>query len=415
MSYVKKLKIAVYHNLHSGGAKHTLYEIVRRLAECHHIDLFSLSCADTDFYDITAHVHGNFVAEFRPGPLFGSPLGRLNQLVRLLDAWRLEGVSRQIAGQIDQGGYDVVYLHPCQYLQHPSVLRYLRTPSVYHSRESFRRLHEPTIPRPYNSRSPWRRGLDAIDVLDRGYRGWIRRTERTNIQCADLVITNSYFTREALYNVYGINAQVCYHGVDLDTFHSLGLAKDDFVLSVGTLTPLKGFDFIIRSLSRIPDECRPHLVIVSNYQQPEEIGYLQGLAAENAVGIDLRVGIGVDELVRLYNTAQVTVYAPVMEPFGLVPLESMACGTPVVGVREGGVRESVVNGQTGILVDRAPEAFAQAVRTLLEDRELAGRYGAQAREYVAEKWTWEQAVQRLERHLISVAAGAKACTKKVER
>ena len=59
-----------------------------------------------------------------------------------------------------------------------------------------------------------------------------------------------------------------------------------------------------------------------------------------------------EELVILYNKAKLVVYTPYMEPFGLVPLEAMSCGTPVVGVNEGGVMETVLNGKTGILVER---------------------------------------------------------------
>ena len=80
-----------------------------------------------------------------------------------------------------------------------------------------------------------------------------------------------------------------------------------------------------------------------------------------------RVGIPDEGLVQLYNRAMLTVYAPIMEPFGFVPLESMACGTPVVGIREAGVRETVRHAETGFLVDRDPEQFAAAVLALLDD------------------------------------------------
>lgn len=78
-----------------------------------------------------------------------------------------------------------------------------------------------------------------------------------------------------------------------------------------------------------------------------------------------------DQLVLEYNKAQICVYAPVLEPLGLVPLESMACGTPVVGVREGGVLESIVHEQTGLLTERDPAQFAGAVQHLLSNPALA--------------------------------------------
>ena len=84
-----------------------------------------------------------------------------------------------------------------------------------------------------------------------------------------------------------------------------------------------------------------------------------------------------------------------MEPFGLAPLEAMACGLPVVAVKEGGVRETVVDGVTGFLTQRDPEEFAECIRQLLENHNLRRQFGEQAREHVRAFWTWERAAQDL--------------------
>jgi glycosyltransferase involved in cell wall biosynthesis len=248
--------------------------------------------------------------------------------------------------------------------------------------------------------------LDAIDVLEKLYRRALRWIDQGSLRKATLVLANSCFAWTAIQRVYDVEAKVCYHGVDADLFRPQELSRNGSVLSVGALTSVKGFDFVIGGLATIPAERQPRLILVSNYQDPCERAYLEHLAREREVGVVFHTMVDEQQLVKLYNQAVLTVYAPIREPFGMVPLESMACGTPVVGVREGGVRETVVDGQTGILVDRDPEEFGRAVRTLLEDEELAERYGFQGRGHVVEKWTWEQAVQRLERHLSSVAARA---------
>jgi glycosyltransferase involved in cell wall biosynthesis len=92
-----------------------------------------------------------------------------------------------------------------------------------------------------------------------------------------------------------------------------------------------------------------------------------------------------------------------LEPFGLVPLEAMSCGTPVVGVREGGVQESIIHEHTGLLVKRDPEKFALAVQRLLSDKDLADEYGRNGREHVLKNWTWEQSVDSLEKYLFACA------------
>ena len=94
-----------------------------------------------------------------------------------------------------------------------------------------------------------------------------------------------------------------------------------------------------------------------------------------------------------------TLYAPVLEPFGFVPLESMACGTPVVGVAEGGVRESVRHEETGLLTDRDPEHFADAILRLLNNPLLIDELGERGPDYVRNHWSWDASVVRLESHL----------------
>lgn len=73
-----------------------------------------------------------------------------------------------------------------------------------------------------------------------------------------------------------------------------------------------------------------------------------------------------EELRNLIRGAKATIYVPVDEDFGMSPVESMACGTPVIGVNDGGLKESIVDGQTGILInpDCAPEYIIDAVRAL---------------------------------------------------
>jgi glycosyltransferase involved in cell wall biosynthesis len=402
---LRRLRIAVYHNLHSGGAKRTLFEQSRRLSQRHHLDVFSPGSADHDFCDLRPYVQHSQIYAFRPGPLFPSPFGRLNQGVRLLDLVRLRRLARRIAADIDTGGYDMVLVHPCQYTQSPLVLQFLRTSTVYYCHEPLRRLYEVPLPRPYQRHSGVCQALDVVDPLLRTYRMALRRADRTSLQSADLVLVNSRFTRENVCRIYGVDAKVCPHGIDLDTFRPLGLPRDGTILSVGALTANKGFDFIIEGLARVPEEQRPPLVIISNYADPREQTYLEGLRKALGVRVVFRTGVTDGELVEAYNRAVLFVYAPVREPLGLVPLEAMACGTPVIGVREGGVLETVRHGETGLLVERNPEALAFALQSLLGDRARARRLAERGRKYVCERWGWSRAVHVLEQHLGAVAQG----------
>ena len=192
-------------------------------------------------------------------------------------------------------------------------------------------------------------------------------------------------------------------GVDADLFRPLALPRENFVISVGMINPQKGFDFLIRSLALLEQTCRPKLLIICNSADARERAYLTALAQHLHVDVEFRSLVPDEELVRLYNQARVTVYAPVMEPFGFVPLESTACQTAVIGVREGGVRESVTDGVTGILVDRRPEAMAAALRTLLANPAEAGRLGRNGRANVVDRWTWTSSLEAIEQYLADAA------------
>lgn len=400
------MRIAVYHNLPSGGAKRTLQEFTHRLSARHEIDVYTLSSADHDFADVRPWAAAHTIVPFQPWPLLRSPFGRLNQLVRSVDLVRLRGPARRIARQIDGGGYDVAFVHPCRFEQSPSVLRYLRrTPSVYYCQEALRLLYETMPSRPYDDRAIGRRRLlNRVDPLPGMYRSRLRHTDRANLRRADTVLVNSRFMAGTIREVYGVDAQVSYLGVDTGHFRPLGLARRPFVLSVGSLTPLKGFDFLVEALACCPTERRLRLVIVSNFGNAPERGHLEQLARSRRVEIELVTHAREDDLVRLYNEAVLVAYAPVREPFGLVPLEAMACGTPVVAVAEGGIPESVIDGRTGLLTGRDPRAFAAAIDRVIADAALARQYGDEGRAHVSREWTWERAAARLEAHLSGVTA-----------
>jgi glycosyltransferase involved in cell wall biosynthesis len=102
------------------------------------------------------------------------------------------------------------------------------------------------------------------------------------------------------------------------------------------------------------------------------------------------------ELLNLYSRAKCMAYAPIREPFGLVPLEAMAAGTPVVAVNEGGVQETIIDGISGLVTDRNPEAFGEAIQKIVSNPDYAESLGESAHHYVVEKWSWDQHINRLE-------------------
>jgi glycosyltransferase involved in cell wall biosynthesis len=320
-----------------------------------------------------------------------------------VDLLRLWALQRRIAAQIDAGGYDVVFVHPCRFGQAPALLQFLGTPSIYYCQEHPRLIYQPRAPRPYARFSTAQRIGNCFDPLPRLYRTLLKALDRRSVDAATSVLTNSAFSRESLYHTYGVFADVCYLGVDLERFRPSGSGRGEYVLSVGALHPLKGFDFLLHSLAALDAGRRPPLVIVSNWADPRERRYLGELAAALGVRVTFRTQVVDAELVQLYQAARLTLYAPIMEPFGFVPLESAACATPVVGVREGGLRETVLHGETGLLVEREHPGFAEAVDGLLRDPPRCEDMGCRARTYVEQTWSWGHSTHNLETFLARAA------------
>lgn len=397
------MRIAVVHNLMSGGAKRALFEQVRRLVVLHEVDVFSLATASHEFCDLRPHVASHRVVGYEPGSLFSSPFGLLNDAVRVRDIARLKGPYRTIAEQIDAGQYDVALIHPDLYTSAPWVLSYLRTPTVYYCHDPLRLVYDPPIQRPYNVLHGMRAVALRVNPLRPWYRGMLKRVDLRNTRAATVVLVNSCFTRETIYRLYDVPAHVCYLGVDTALFTPENQPRSDYVLAVGSVNSIKGFDFIIESLGRMPTQHRPPLLIVGNFAVAAERDYLVDLAQRYDVQVTFKVLVSDAEMVALYRQARATLCAPVLEPFGFVPLESMACGTPVIGVAEGGIRETIVHRKTGLLVDRVPDQFAAALMGLLQNPPLIEEMGQRGPSHVRLHWNWNESVARLEEHLLTAA------------
>jgi glycosyltransferase involved in cell wall biosynthesis len=365
----------------------------------HHIDVYTLSTGDHDFCDIRPFVERHHIFEFGPRKLFASPLGRLNQLQRWRDLQRLDRLASQISREIDSRRYDVVFAQPCMWTQAPLVLRYLQTPTVYYCHEPPRTFHESSY-QLHKGSSGWRSKLDKIDPLIPLYRSTARQLDQKAVRAARLVLVNSRFTQKRAKQIYGIDPVVNYHGVDTEVFCPQPRGgKSSYVLSVGAIQPHKGFDFLIESLGCVPKRTRPTLRLIGNVGNPGEQQLLATLAARHGVELSVEVRVCQATLVDRYCRAALVAYAPRNEPFGLVPLEAMACGTAVVGVREGGVQETIVHEHTGLLVERDPERFGAAIRQLLDNPALTAGYGRNGRRYVLDSWSWEQSVKQVQQNL----------------
>lgn len=177
---------------------------------------------------------------------------------------------------------------------------------------------------------------------------------------------------------------------------ALGIRGDErVVLCVGRIEPFKGTDVLVRAVALLRERVR--MLVVGGREDEPGVAWLRDAARANSVSnlLDWRAAVPQSDLPAYYAAADVCVVPSLHEMFGLVALEAMACGTPVVASDAGGLRELVRHGETGLLCKPGDAAaLAEALDTLLRDALLAGRMGAKGA-LRAERFTWDASAARL--------------------
>jgi D-inositol-3-phosphate glycosyltransferase len=235
-----------------------------------------------------------------------------------------------------------------------------------------------------------------------------RAVEFRILEEVDLVLATCPAEVEDLTTLYGADPSrltLVPCGVDVETFRlvdrkearrSLGLPDKPTVVYVGRLVPRKGVDILVEAFALLPRDLDARLVIVGGEPgqgDTPEATRLSVLAGK--LGIAERVSFAgsrpQEDLHRYYCSADAAVSVPHYEPFGMTPLEAMACATPVVGSRVGGIKTSVADGETGYLVPpRDPGALTDRLLRLLSDPGLRNRMARNARRRIEEHYTWER-------------------------
>ena len=215
--------------------------------------------------------------------------------------------------------------------------------------------------------------------------------ETTLLQSVDGVVVSTRAEAEEMTRLYGVypgRVAVIAPGVDLDVFwprertlarERLGVTEPGVVLYVGRLEPLKGLDILVRAVADLAMADTTRLLVVGGDPDSDElVGELGDLA--RSVGVAERVtfagSVPQRDLPWYYSAADVLVLPSHYESFGMVALEAMACGTPVVVSRVGGLKTFVRNGESGYLVPwRCSDPFSQQIEMILANPSLRRAMG----------------------------------------
>jgi starch synthase len=243
--------------------------------------------------------------------------------------------------------------------------------------------------------------------------------ERTAILDADAVIAVSNGTKEDILRVYPVQAErvhVIYNGIDLNEYQhtsdksalkTYGVDPDvPYVLFVGRITRQKGVTHLADAIRYLPRDTQ--VVLCAGAPDTPEIAAELRQKVDDARAYSSRIiwiekMVTKPEAIQLYSHAQVFCCPSVYEPFGIINLEAMACRTAVVASSTGGIKEVVVDGETGYLVpfeqdpttsfptnpDQFARELAAKISALLADPDLCVRFGNAGRRRVEQTFSWD--------------------------
>jgi glycosyltransferase involved in cell wall biosynthesis len=410
-------RIALYHNLTSGGSKKELYEFsVRFIREGWTVDLFIHDIGVERFLPLNNLVNTCTVDEYKLIKRYNKPLPFLKSVIYLtvffININRIKQSSKRLAAKINSGNYDIAFIHHNKdIVQSPFILRYINCRTVYYCAEAQREFYEKGLLTQFDnldknaigSRTGFKQVLlklysKVIKFWDKPF-AFIENSYRKsydfkNIQYTDQVLTNSNFSKENLLAAYGVNAQVVYLGTNIPKELPKTAVTKKYALSIGAVGPMKGYHFLIESLSHVSISKRPVLIMIGNSSNKSYERYLIRLAKQLSVEIEIHVDLSDDEMTTKIQKSSLFLYAPYLEPFGLTPLEAMAFGVPVIAICEGGPRESVIHEKTGLLVQRDPIELGKAIEFLLDNDKKREELALAGHESVLTYWNWDAAFGR---------------------
>lgn len=366
---LRGVRIAAWHNLPSGGGLRAFVAHVVALRDAGaEVEVFVPPSANRTFFELPQDVRQTVVPYDVPSTsrLLRGPFRVYSDGSARLHA--MDTHAERVARLVESGGFDLLFDNSCQFFRAAPIAAHCPTiPSLLYLQEPFRWFYEalPTLPWVTLGSSTAHRRPTRDRLRELGELAGIRRQatqELEWVRAHDVVLVNSLFSRESVMRCYRLKSRVCYLGVAA-TPAAFARTRENYVLAVGAFTAEKNPILIIRAVAAANRAGR-RLVWIADHVNPQVEASANELAGQLGVSLLIEKAVTDERLQFHLATARVFAYAPHLEPFGLAPLEAMMAGLPVVAVAEGGVRETVVHGVSGLIANPDEVAMGAAIDLL---------------------------------------------------
>jgi glycosyltransferase involved in cell wall biosynthesis len=232
-----------------------------------------------------------------------------------------------------------------------------------------------------------------------------------NILCANRVLCNSEFSRDRIAKAYpGVDPLVSSIGVTTDDFHPPStLPEPGRLITVGALDPSKNHDFALEVASQKPGGLDWEVQLVTDRRYGDTAQFLEKKAERLGVKLSFNERVSRERLVELYGESYACVYFPIEEPFGIVSVEAQSCGTPVLGVDEGGIRETLETGVGGSRLPRDVNRATEVLEGWVQDRSHYESLRKGARDHVLQNWKVEDRIEQTRKLIEECFSGPSNC------
>ena len=240
---------------------------------------------------------------------------------------------------------------------------------------------------------PWK-----TDQLGTGYNLSLW-AEKLAIESADKIVAVSGDMKKDIMELFGVGEekiQIVHNGVDLTKWRRVETREaqkrygigEKYVLFFGRTTKQKGIDVLIKASDLIAPSAKV-VICTAGADTPEFLKEMETFAKTRKNVIWINKMLDETECIEIYSGASVFVCPSVYEPFGIINLEAMSCEIPVVASAVGGIKEIVIDGETGFLIEPSnPKIIAEKVNKILSDKNLAVKFGKNGRERVEKHFSW---------------------------
>ena len=400
------MRIAVWHNLPSGGGKRALYNHVKALKERgHYLEAWTTDMASKDYLPLSDIIIEHILpVKSNIYKAYGicNPIKRIQKQINIMNEH-----YKLCVRDIESQSFDLIFANSCSFSYLPYISNFSKIPVVVYLGEPYRPLFEAFPENVWQAPFYEFKIKNARRIFNDFKETYAKRIQvREEINAAKkykAILVNSLFSRETVIRSYGIDARVCYLGIDKSRFSPGTFSKEPYVVGLGTISYIKSVHKAINVIAKVPLEYRPILKWISNGYEDIYFKEVIRLAEKLDVQFEPLINISDEVMKEVLACASIMIYMPHLEPFGLAPLEANACGTYVIATAEAGVRESIVDGKNGTLINGLEELMiSELITKFVKDLDYAKRKGIEACNYVNDKWNWEMMADNIESVLIEL-------------